>query len=29
MDILAHGKWVITDADKGENGIIADGAAYF
>lgn len=29
MDILARGKWVITDAAAGEDGILSDGAAYF
>jgi cytosine/adenosine deaminase-related metal-dependent hydrolase len=29
MDILARGKWVITDARDGEDGILNDGAAYF
>lgn len=29
MDILARGKYVITDASAGEGGIINDGAAYF
>ncbi|KPJ84949.1 MAG: hypothetical protein AMS17_15215 [Spirochaetes bacterium DG_61] len=29
MDILARGKWVITDAGAGEGGILTDGAAYF
>jgi 5-methylthioadenosine/S-adenosylhomocysteine deaminase len=29
MDILARGKYVITNANAGEKGIISDGAAYF
>jgi 5-methylthioadenosine/S-adenosylhomocysteine deaminase len=29
MDILARGKWVITDAGDGEEGILEDGAVYF
>ena len=29
MDILARGKYVITDASAGEEGILSDGAAYF
>jgi 5-methylthioadenosine/S-adenosylhomocysteine deaminase len=29
MDILARGKWVITDAGAGKKGILNDGAAYF
>jgi cytosine/adenosine deaminase-related metal-dependent hydrolase len=29
MDILARGKYVITDASAGEGGILPDGAAYF
>ena len=29
MEILARGKWVITDARDGKEGILTDGAAYF
>jgi 5-methylthioadenosine/S-adenosylhomocysteine deaminase len=29
MGILARGKWVITDAADGEEGILEDGAVYF
>jgi cytosine/adenosine deaminase-related metal-dependent hydrolase len=29
MDIIARGKYVITDANDGENGILTDGAVYF
>ena len=29
MDLLVRGKYVITDASSGEDGILADGAAYF
>jgi len=29
MDILARGKYVITDANAGESGILTDGAVYF
>ncbi|GAG28787.1 unnamed protein product, partial [marine sediment metagenome] len=29
MDIIARGKYVITDASAGENGLLTDGAAYF